>query len=185
MEVQIKSNNTWIMRSILTQRATITYFEDDWNSMLEQGAVTSWYKLLMHNYARPRAKLIFWLACHDRLATKSRLVKMGMLKDSKCSFCSNVETIQHLFFECEEMRKLWCTILKWIQMDHAPNNWDEELSWINKFGRGKGWKAALLKLAAAETVYRAWALRNNRSFGTQCDSSFIAQDIIDKIVLRG
>ncbi|XP_058726890.1 uncharacterized protein LOC131598292 [Vicia villosa] len=149
------------------------------------GAVTSWYKLLMHNYARPKAKLIFWLACHNRLATKSRLVKMGMLKDSKCSFCNNVETIQHLFFECEEMRKIWCIILKWIQLEHAPHNWDEELCWIINIGKGKGWKAALLRLAVTETVYGAWAFRNSCCFGNQCESSAIAQGIIDKIVFRG
>lgn len=106
----------------------------DWNSMLVQGklcmklvydnmkigAIVSWYKMLLSNCARPREKMIFWLACHNRLAAKNRLVKLGLLNDSKCIFCGKEETIQHLFFECDEIRKVWCSIVHWIQVHHYP-----------------------------------------------------------------
>lgn len=65
---------------------------------LKIGALESRYKTLISNFAWSRAKLTFWLACHKRLATKNRLVKLGMLNDNKCIFCGKEETIQLFFF---------------------------------------------------------------------------------------
>ena len=39
---------------------------------------------------------------HYRIATKRELVKMKILSDEKCCFCSEVEILEHLLYKCEK-----------------------------------------------------------------------------------
>jgi hypothetical protein len=64
-----------------------------------------------------------------------------------------VENINDLFFGCIELKSIWQKVLRWLKVDHVPMEWNEELRWITRFSKGKGWKAQLLKSAAAETIY--------------------------------
>lgn len=55
------------------------------------------WKGLFHNIlAWPRAILPFWITSHNRLPTKVRLKRFGMVDDDKCIFCPAVETTKHL-----------------------------------------------------------------------------------------
>jgi hypothetical protein len=64
-----------------------------------------------------------------------------------------VENINDPFFGCIELKSIWQKGLRWLKVDHVPMEWNEELRWITRFSKGKGWKAQLLKSAAAETIY--------------------------------
>ncbi|CAK8562508.1 unnamed protein product [Lathyrus sativus] len=113
----------------------------------------AWAKLILHNRARPRAIYTLWMICHGKLGTKVRLHRLGMVNNNQCVFCPAAETIDHLFFECDTLRKTWVEILHWIGISHIPGNWNEELKWmLNCFG-GKGWKAELVRLALTETLH--------------------------------
>ncbi|XP_058733275.1 uncharacterized protein LOC131604877 [Vicia villosa] len=129
--------------------------------------------------------MIFWLLCHRRLATKSRLCHLGFLQNTTCHLCDKEENDNHIFFACEEYRKIWCAILNWLQIDHSPRAWDEEFIWIMNMGKGKGWRARLFKLAVTETVYGVWIHRNRGAFGQPSDYTHIIHEILDKIVYRG
>lgn len=83
------------------------------------------------------------------------------------------------------MKLIWSSVLQWIQVQHTPKNWDEELNWCIKMGKGKGWRVALFKLAAAETIYGVWLFHNSVCFGKTMDRVSVTQDIISKIVFRG
>ncbi|CAL5198641.1 unnamed protein product [Lathyrus oleraceus] len=39
-------------------------------------------------------------------------------------------TINHLFFECEELKSILKEILKWMEIERKPREWNEELLWI-------------------------------------------------------
>jgi hypothetical protein len=125
--------------------------------------VVDWRVTMYGNIARPRAIFTFWLACHGRLATKDRLNRFGITVDAKCCFCPIEESLNHLFFGCVGMRNIWCKVLNWLQIDHVPLEWGDELCWITKHSKGKGWRAKLLKSAAAEVVYTLWNYRNDIS----------------------
>ena len=71
-----------------------------------------------------------WFACNKRLLTKERMIRLGMPTDGLCVFCKMVETCQHLFFSCCEIKPVWEKILRWIGYVHTPTMWDDELSWI-------------------------------------------------------
>jgi hypothetical protein len=44
--------------------------------------------LFYGNLARPRALVNLWLACNERLATRDRLHKFGLIDAISCCFCS-------------------------------------------------------------------------------------------------
>ncbi|XP_058752433.1 uncharacterized protein LOC131625603 [Vicia villosa] len=144
-----------------------------------------WRNLLYKNIARPRACFILWLACHEKLATKDRLHRFGMIDNVSCCFCSGMESLNHLFFECTSTREIWLEVLEWIQICHIPGEWHNERHWIIQHTRGKSAKAAVLKMAITETIYEIWNMRNNKSFGKNVGNTKIGQKIIDTLIYRG
>lgn len=115
--------------------------------------------------ARPRALSMLWLACHNRLATKDRLCKIGILNEDCRYFYRDKEIIQYLMFACEETKKIWKEILEWLQVGHKAQSWNEELSWIVQHRKGKWWRTSIFKCAIAETFYAVWNYRNYICFG--------------------
>lgn len=61
----------------------------------------------------------------------------------------------------------------------------EEFRWIISITEGKGWKAFIMKMAIAETVYSTWLYRNSICFGKIMDNTSIDRKIIDSIVYNG
>ncbi|XP_058733950.1 uncharacterized protein LOC131605632 [Vicia villosa] len=187
------------MRAILNVRKYVGFNTDLWNELaakgrfmcgafyqrLNAGSILPWSDLCYHNPARPCAVIILWLLCHERLATRRRLLRFGFMQSDTCSFCTNAETASHLFFDCLELKKIWSAILGWIQIQHTPGKWEEELPWALSICKGEGWKAKLVKLALTETVYGVWHHRNRISFGHASNMNHIIDDILEKIVYRG
>ncbi|XP_058776650.1 uncharacterized protein LOC131650970 [Vicia villosa] len=144
-----------------------------------------WYRLFSGNSARPRALITLWQACHEKLATRSRLHRFGMVGFNTCSFCMQEETQDHLLFDCLKTRNIWKQVLVWSGFNHDPRRWAEELPWVVSICKGKSPRSSLLKLAFAETVYGVWTFRNVVSFGNVVDENRIALNIIDMLVYRG
>lgn len=200
MEENVKPDSTWIMKSILNNREKVPPIQGKWEDMMmkerfcmtdiymelrkKDGEVMPWRKLMYCNAARPRAVMTLWLTCHQKLATKTRLVRYGMVANNTCCFCDAEETTAHLFFGCATMRKVWKDILVWIGFHHEPDTWDREIIWLLRYGSGKGWKAALLRLAVTETIYGLWNYRNEHCFGKPKDIDTIRNNIINMITYR-
>ncbi|KAG5071226.1 hypothetical protein JHK86_006437 [Glycine max] len=144
-----------------------------------------WTKLILHNRARPRAIFTLWMICHENLATKARLHRFGMLNNNQCVFCTEVETIDHLFFDCFMLKKFWVGILHWLGIHHTPRIWNEEINWILNCYGGKGWKSELVRLALTETVHELWLFRNDSCFNQRDDNRNCIERIINNIVYRG
>ena len=139
---------------------------------------------MCNNLARPRALFCLWQACHFRLASKDRLIKFGLNVDANCAFCSSMESHEHLFFGCIELKTIWTAVLNWLQIIHMPSTWSEELNWITRKCKGKGWRAMLLKCAFTETIYHIWAYRNHRVFGGNVINRKVEDSIINTIIYR-
>jgi hypothetical protein len=48
-----------------------------------------------------------WLLFHNKLLSRDNLVKRQNVDDLTCVFCNEVESYQHLFFDCVVASKLW------------------------------------------------------------------------------
>jgi hypothetical protein len=197
MIMSVNNSFSWVWKAILKQREALLQIQGC--EQLKSKIITrkvyqllrgdhlsvAWKATMYHNIARPRAIFIFWLACHDRLATKDRLRKFGLNVDAKCCFCHHDETTNHLFFGCTIMKDVWQKVLRWMNVDHIPLEWHDELQWITRHSKGKGWRAQLLKVAAAETIYMLWKHRNDTCFDNNIHNTNIDEDIINTIVYRG
>ena len=192
---------SWIVRSIWKQQSLIDTIKPCWDrmttnrrfsaklvyrSLTDANPKVPWYKILNFNLARPKAKFILWLLLHEKLATKERLSRFGILNDSICSLCNKeVETIEHLSFICSISCEIWTIILKWTNIHRVPKPWQDERVWLITHCKGKGWRAGILKLALAETVYGIWKHRNDMIFGGLTNIGKTVDNILDCIVYRG
>ncbi|XP_058740856.1 uncharacterized protein LOC131613182 [Vicia villosa] len=143
-----------------------------------------WYVLIAGNNAKPRVVTCLWLACHRRLATKDRLVKWGLITEVKRCPCNEVERINHLLFGCAKMKQIWRSILQWIQVEHQPLPWDDEVKWLTTYCGGKGKRVWIMRVAIAKTIYHCWKLRNAICFENHIDCENIVNNIIEAIIHR-
>ncbi|CAK8562474.1 unnamed protein product [Lathyrus sativus] len=51
--------------------------------------------------------------------------------------------------------------------------------------KGKGVRAAVIKMAVSETIYEIWNARNNNILGKKTEINTIGQKISDTLVYRG
>src|SRR4051812_7319374 len=81
---------------------------------------------------------------------------------------------------------IWKQVLKWLNVDHQPKSWHEEILWALQYVScsRKGWRASLMKIALAEVIYGIWHRRNMVVFGHNTQINTV-QNIIDNIVYRG
>ncbi|XP_058726146.1 uncharacterized protein LOC131597466 [Vicia villosa] len=176
MEMQRKDSFSWMFKVLLQIRDQVKN-SAQWNhmkqsqqfkmkkmytSLMEQSEDMDWKGLIMGNQARPRAKIILWLACHGRLATKDRLVKFGMISDTKCEFCLESETLQHMFFECSATRSIWKEVMRWLHIENQEGGWMQVKNWSIKLCKSKNWRKEFYKIALAECIYAIWLKRNRR-----------------------
>ncbi|GAU49943.1 hypothetical protein TSUD_408380 [Trifolium subterraneum] len=137
MEACVPENTSWIMKAIMKQRDTILHTQV-WHEMMsarkfnmkkmyltihDNSQSVAWKTMFYGNLARPRALVTLWLACNKRLATRDRLHKFGLLNTTRCCFCNDDETQQHLLFHCNETKSIWRKVLEWIQVGHNPLGW--------------------------------------------------------------
>ncbi|XP_058754734.1 uncharacterized protein LOC131627878 [Vicia villosa] len=135
MSMVANNNSSWISKGILNARHVIPEVQSCWDKsingnkfrmgefykgLMSQATNVDLRSILEGNIARPRAVFYLWLACHKRLATKTRLKKFGVVIDSKCCFFQEEETLDHLLFGCEPMKYIWTKVLQWIHVDRHP-----------------------------------------------------------------
>lgn len=134
MNVPIRDSCSWILKSILKQmdrvkerhqwkelpRTRKFSMKKFYYSFLEQHQQVPWRKIFYDNDVLPRALFTLWLACHDRLATKAILLKFRLLNNEDCVFCDSEENLQHLFFYCRVINRIWKVMLDWMNMDNIP-----------------------------------------------------------------
>ncbi|KAE8685562.1 hypothetical protein F3Y22_tig00111095pilonHSYRG00084 [Hibiscus syriacus] len=80
-----------------------------------------------------------WMVILDRLATKDRLVRFGMMTDNICGLCDvGQESQNHLFLEYSFAKEVWGAILRacglQLQILHC---WNDALRWLTSNLKGK------------------------------------------------
>jgi hypothetical protein len=63
---------------------------------------------IWNSLAPKKCKIFAWLAFHDRLNTRERLAKRGIVSESLCPFsCNCNENLSHLLFSCPHTNMIW------------------------------------------------------------------------------
>ncbi|XP_039000048.1 uncharacterized protein LOC120125773 [Hibiscus syriacus] len=102
------TNSSWCIRRILKQRAVAisilstgaTKTKDIWKALRVKGEKVSLYKLIWFPLHIPKHNMITWMTLLNRLPTKERLLRMGIVTDGTCIIYNEVtETRDHMFSE--------------------------------------------------------------------------------------
>lgn len=69
--------------------------------LVEVGPVVQWKCIMYGNLTRAKSIHTTWMVFHGRLATKERLMKIGLLNNNLCVFCRDIKSVEHIFFSCQ------------------------------------------------------------------------------------
>jgi hypothetical protein len=66
---------------------------------------------------RPRIHIFLWFLANNNTLTRDNLNKRFHVEDRTCLFCSELESVDHLFFKCVVAKQsLPCSMFLWVQI---------------------------------------------------------------------
>lgn len=124
-----------------------------------------------------KMKIFLWLVRQNRILTKDNLLKKGWAGSSKCKFCDQDETVDHLFVTCPYITQIWVWIAKHNNFHFDCTNisdlWvlDAYIPFKNK---------PLVELIRGAVIWVIWLERNRVCFqnNTASPISSIAAKIV-------
>ncbi|GJX81464.1 reverse transcriptase zinc-binding domain-containing protein [Tanacetum coccineum] len=127
--------------------------------------VVIWNKLIWFSQNIPKHAFILWLAIQERLTTQDKVRKWGSYDLMMCPLCSNdMDSHNHLFFECEFSNKLWNMVKRRIEYHSSGQNWQDIITELSTLQNGNTIGSIIRRLCFAACVYLIWQERNNRIF---------------------
>ncbi|GAV92938.1 zf-RVT domain-containing protein, partial [Cephalotus follicularis] len=141
-------------------------FKMAWDSLRLSAPVVPWAKVVWYSGAIPKHSFCLWLTFNRAHLTKDKLLNLGILKQSKCSFgCGQQETLNHLFFDCPYTRTVWKKVM---ELNNCPTptdwNWDSMVAWALANAVGIRFHHWMRRTGLAAAVYHCWRERNDRIF---------------------
>ncbi|GAV89808.1 zf-RVT domain-containing protein [Cephalotus follicularis] len=150
-----------------------------WQGIQARSAEVDWHKLVWHPARIPKHAFCLWLVLRRAHRTRDKLLAIGVLHIASCVFnCGEVESLEHLFFQCPFTHNVWMAVLAMCNVLRPISQWMDEVQWMLDHARGHKFLALVRKLAFATSVYHIWLERNRRCFKNQF---MPAQEIIDRI----
>ena len=97
-----------------------------------------WTRGTWFSMATPKHAFMTWLAMRGRLSTMGRVSRWSQGTDTTYVLCkTDVETLNHLFFECSYATQLWEHLVKGILGNAFTNGWSEMVRIISSGGYDK------------------------------------------------
>ena len=136
-----------------------------------------------NNWVPIKLCILRWRINLLSLPTRERLSARGILIDSiLCPVCGiGVETIDHIFAGCSQLKEVWCRIAIWWGVD-TPQEWSVQsiFEWPEvlraKDGQRKAFEAVLLT-----TFWVLWNFRNASVFDpSPPKKASILDDVVDR-----
>nr|CCA65981.1 hypothetical protein [Beta vulgaris subsp. vulgaris] len=197
--VTVSSNTSWILRKIFESRELLTRtggweavsnhmnfsIKKTYKLLQEDYENVVWKRLICNNKATPKSQFILWLAMLNRLATAERVSRWNRDVSPLCKMCGNeIETIQHLFFNCIYSKEIWGKVLLYLNLQpQADAQAKKELA-IKKARSTKD-RNKLYVMMFTESVYAIWLLRNAKVFrGIEINQNQAVKSIIFRIAVR-
>jgi hypothetical protein len=118
----------------------------------------------------PKIHFFLRLVVHNKILTRDNLVKSQLVDDLTCVFCNELETCNHLYFECVVARAVWNEIKTCvgaretiIDIDYVAKLWE------------KNGDIIALNVIYAALIWVLWLTRNDMCFKRNiwCGMQFI------------
>ncbi|KAK1295842.1 hypothetical protein QJS10_CPB15g00882 [Acorus calamus] len=139
-----------------------------WNYVRSSIEPPPWSSWLWKPIQTPRHSLCVWQAFHNKLPTKLRLLRKGLISDSKCPLCLYAEEdVDHLFLQCAFSRYIWSSVLKGLLIRQSfPRSLAALPNWLSRVAVFPSQKL-ILQLALTTIFWHIWKEHNSRSFKGQ------------------
>jgi hypothetical protein len=105
-----------------------------------------------------RVHIFLWLLPNSKVLTRDNLAKRRQVDDLSCLFCSETESISHLFFECCVAKVFWQTISDITNVKLGSDFESVAKLWINQKKHG------VTNVCTAAGLLSLWKLRNELRF---------------------
>ena len=107
-----------------------------------------------------------WIMMNQRLVTGDKLAQWGVVVEKICVLCKRAdENAEHLFMQCNFIRRMWGRLLSWIeQQTTVPMAWELFMQWCILHGKGKSSASQMFKTILGEGIYAVWMERHSRIF---------------------
>ena len=115
-----------------------------------------------------KLKVFLWYLRKGVILTKDNLAKRNWQGSTTCSFCSENETIRHLFFDCRFARVVWGLIYLTFSITKPFSVTSMFGAWLCGFHKRL---TNIALLGAAITVWAIWLHRNDLVFKKKIISS--------------
>lgn len=136
---------------------------------------------LWKNICPPKVELFSWLAIQNGIATKSILVRRGILAQDldSCPLCSvTAETSNHLFLHCEFAWQVWSGVMKWWVMEWVcPSNLENLWCFWNSQKFKKFEKSCWIACFFA-VMWSIWTGRNELVFNNKPWDEMLCMDLV-------
>ncbi|XP_021993818.1 uncharacterized protein LOC110890505 [Helianthus annuus] len=159
-----------------------------WNSVRAREQEVNWASIVWFSQCVPRHAFLMWLIVRRKLLTQDKILQWSYPRRKNmnmmcCLLCyENVDSHDHLFFECKLSSEIWCTVRSKVGMDRVEPRWTEIVEWLKHRSRSKSATNLLCKLIVAATMYVIWQERNNRLFKNHArPPDIISKAVIDSV----
>ncbi|KAJ0600035.1 putative reverse transcriptase zinc-binding domain-containing protein [Helianthus annuus] len=114
-----------------------------------------------------------WLIFKKKLWTQDRIMRWNHLVTGSmnlmcCLLCqSDLETHEHLFFECSYSKSVWHKVRHKVEMNSVKESWEEISASLITKANSKSVFAVASRLVVAAAAYSIWSERNARFFSNR------------------
>jgi hypothetical protein len=106
----------------------------------------------------PRVQFFLWLLFKNKTLTRDNLAKKQNVNDKTCLFCEELETCQHLFFDCVIAKEMWCRISRVAGREIGRSLESIGTCWLSNK------KFITLNMISVVALWAIWKLRNDLCF---------------------
>ncbi|GJZ40645.1 protein LAZ1 [Tanacetum coccineum] len=159
-----------------------------WEALRPRGLEIPWYSTVWFPHCIPRHKFYLWLLMRTSLKTQDKLRPWDVdpttdLAVLRCSLCGvQMDSHEHIFFECGYSSKVWSLIRKLAGMENVPPILEDIVAWFHPMAAKRSFINVVGKLLFAATAYYIWLERNNRLFKNTRRSPEELRDLIMVVV---
>jgi hypothetical protein len=72
-----------------------------------------------------KIKIFLWLVMNNAILTKDNMIKRNWQGDPSCYFCDQVETVNHLLFQCSVAKAVWAIIAVSLGANNVPRSLEQ------------------------------------------------------------
>ncbi|XP_021979810.1 uncharacterized protein LOC110875926 [Helianthus annuus] len=159
-----------------------------WQSLRSREQEIDWVNIVWFNQCIPRHAFLMWLIMRRKLLTQDIILKWDFSRRKNmnmmcCLLCfENVDSHEHLFFECRFSTQIWCMVRDKAAMANVDHKWSSITRWLKDRGKSKRAADYFSRLVVGATAYVIWQERNHRLFRNQTRPPDVIRDTILKTI---